>query len=131
MLCTNCGAKLQPEKRFCTVCGFLVSEQLDSVENESAESFIISEAEDDYQEENNLVEEETNLFPKIIRNKDELTNKLKDKFSNQKNDLINVLKERRKEAKFAFKKAVNKTKESLAKILEDEIDVMEQKLETS
>ena len=146
MFCTNCGVKLELGNTFCTQCGAKVDDQISAEEiitedkakenfediepigNETQEPIINYEKDEDYFNEDNIVEEESNFLPNIIRNQDEFGNKLKDKFSYQKKDLIEALKERKKDAKALIQKATKKTKESISKILEDEMDIMEEKL---
>ena len=140
MFCTNCGVKLESGNTFCTQCGAKIEEQIgndvittedevieevEPISNEDQEPIITFESDENYLDEDNIVQEENNFLPSIIRNQDEL----KDKFSYQKKDLIEALKERKKDAQVLFKKASKKTKESISKMLENEIDIMEVKLE--
>ena len=133
MFCINCGIKLEPGNRFCIECGTPIEapivEGVEEVADPMQENIINFEIEENNLEENNIAQEEKDFLPTIVRRQDEFANKLKDKFSYQKKDLIEALKERKKDAKAIFQKAASKTKESIAKILEDEIDVMEEKLE--
>ena len=140
MFCTNCGVKLESGNTFCTQCGAKIEEQIgndvittedevieevEPILNDDQEPIITFESDENYLDEDNIVQEENNFLPSIIRNQDEL----KDKFSYQKKDLIEALKERKKDAQVLFKKASKKTKESISKMLENEIDIMEVKLE--
>ncbi len=143
MFCTNCGVKLELGNTFCTQCGAKVEEQIvddviitddemnevieevEPILNEDQEPIITFDSDENCLDEDNIVQEENNFLPSIIRNQDEL----KDKFSYKKKDLIEALKERKKDAQVLFKKASKKTKESISKILENEIDIMEVKLE--
>ena len=147
MFCTNCGVKLELGNTFCTQCGTKVDDQIseneiitedktkeiveniESIADEEPQAIINYEPDESYFNEDNLLEEENDFLPNIIRNQDEFANKLKDKFSYQKKDLIEALKERKKDAQVLFKKASKKTKESISKMLENEIDIMEVKLE--
>ncbi len=133
LFCTNCGIQIQPDNSFCIECGSPVDNPIDeeSVQelDELKETSVSFDPEDNNLEEQYIVQEEKELLPSIVRRQDEFANKLKDNFSYQKKDLIEALKERKKDAKALFQKAANKTKESIAKILEDEVDVMEEKLE--
>jgi len=143
MFCTNCGVKLESGNTFCTQCGAKIEEQIvddvitkedetnevveevEPILNEEQEPIITFDSDENCLDEDNIVQEENNFLPSTIRNQDEL----KDKFSYQKKDLIEALKERKKDAQVLFKKASKKTKESISKILENEIDIMEVKLE--
>ena len=146
MFCTNCGVKLESGNTFCIQCGAKFEEQIvdDVITTEDETNEVIEEVEpilnedqepiitfgsDENYLEDNIVQEENNFLPSIVRNQDELANKLKDKFSYQKKDIIEALKERKKDAQVLFKKASKKTKESISKMLENEIDIMEVKLE--
>ena len=147
MFCTNCGVKLESGNTFCIQCGAKFEEQIvddvittedetnevieevEPILNEDQEPIITFDSDENYLDEDNIVQEENNFLPSIVRNQDELANKLKDKFSYQKKDIIEALKERKKDAQVLFKKASKKTKESISKMLENEIDIMEVKLE--
>mgnify|MGYP001487537926 CR=1 FL=1 len=146
MFCTSCGVKLEPGNTFCTQCGAKTDdkmteedvitehkakegiEDIELLEKEQ-EPNITFEPDESYLTEKNIVQEEDNFISYIISNQDEFANRLKDKFSYKKRDLIEALKERRKDAKALFQKATKKTKKSISKILEDEMDTMEEKLE--
>ena len=129
IFCTNCGIKIEAGNTFCTQCGNRIEEEADQSVDEVKETFVSFETHDNNFSEDNIVQEENDFLPNIISKQDELANKLKDKFSYQKKDLIEALKERKKDAQVLFKKASQKTKESISKMLENEIDIMEVKLE--
>ena len=133
MFCTNCGAKLDSDIKFCTECGFEIKDEtkdkLVSIDHEVIDTFENFENENENIEEMKKIESSDNSLKRIIKSKDELTNKIKNKFSYKKKDLIEAIKGGKSEANIAFNKAVIKTKESISKMLEDEIDRLEIKLE--
>ena len=146
MFCTNCGIQIEAGNTFCTECGTKVDyqiseeeiitkdnsqpiiEDIESIADKEQEPIITYKADQNNLNEDNIVQEQNDFLPNIIKRQDELANKLKDNFSYQKKDLIEALKERKKDAKALFQKATKKTKESISKILEDEMDIMEEKL---
>tara|TARA_B100001996_G_scaffold381020_1_gene369617 strand:+ start:945 stop:1592 length:648 start_codon:yes stop_codon:yes gene_type:complete len=139
MFCTNCGVKLESGNTFCIQCGEKIGgqivddvittedemneviEKVEPILNEYQEPIKTFESDENYLGDDKIVQEENNFLTRIVRTEDELTDKLA-----INDDIWKNLKE---DAQDLFKKASKKTKASISKMLQNEIDIMEIKLE--